>query len=178
MWKFWLHPHHCQWQLLSLHSDRVHPKLSRPIFRSYGTLVHMITFVLPIFRLYEACKVPLTENPIFSSLSNANYDIHVEEALGYTKQIPVVVGRNLSDVSFSNNIFPIITTHGNTTGCHDGTLGATLDFRTYPIVKSKASNIKASLVTMPPPTYPFSILLSQDQIKKIICWVDDGALNN
>ena len=58
---------------------------------------------------------------------------------------------------------------------HNGSLGATRDWRTYANVKDNAAFIKTRTAnkTMPP-----SGPLTQKQIDQITCWVDDGALNN
>jgi len=128
----------------------------------------------------EPCPVgELTENTAFTGFSaSKSYQIKVIDFVGCMRIAEITIPREQSAIVYGD-ISSILTIHCNTAGCHDGTLGATLDFRTYPIVKSMASKIKESIFfSMPPPNYPFSIPLTQDQKDKIICWVDDGALDN
>ena len=79
--------------------------------------------------------------------------------------------------SFSITIEPIITSNCAVSGCHvNGQQQPTLE--TYAQISSNAAKIKArtSNGTMPPSTS--GLVLTQDEIDAIGCWVDEGAPRN
>jgi len=84
---------------------------------------------------------------------------------------------NEVSASFQDDILPIISTHCAIPNCHaDGTAQPT--FETYQQIESRASLIKqrTSNGTMPPASSGIS--LTANEVKKISCWVNNGANNN
>lgn len=87
---------------------------------------------------------------------------------------------NSGQVSFSQQVAPIMQGSCALSGCHNGDLGDPLNWTNFDRVKAKASSVK-DRVTRPVGTaghMPKSGSLSQSQIQLIVCWVDQGALNN
>jgi len=111
----------------------------------------------------------------FSNLKFGTYTITVKDDDSCPLVINVKVERGLSSISYVNDIKPILDTNCNVSGCHNGSLGSTRDWRNYPTVKANAQGIKTRTAnrTMPP-----GAPLTQTQIDMITCWVDDGALEN
>jgi hypothetical protein len=77
------------------------------------------------------------------------------------------------ETSWQDEILPIMTASCATSGCHDGVSRG--DWTNYNEVKDYAAAIKRRTVDK---SMPFDGPLPQDQINKIACWVDNGALNN
>lgn len=112
----------------------------------------------------------------FTGLKFGNYTVTVKDADGCPKLLNVTVPRGISGLSYANDIAPILSTKCNVSGCHNGDLGSSRDWRNYNNVKSNAGNIKTRTGNRSMPVGGLS--LNQDQIDKIACWVDDGAPNN
>jgi hypothetical protein len=77
------------------------------------------------------------------------------------------------ETSWQNDILPIMTASCATSGCHDGI--SRRDWTNYNEVKTYSASIKTRTQNK---SMPFDGPLPQDQIDKIVCWVDNGALNN
>ena len=79
-------------------------------------------------------------------------------------------------VSFAAEIKPLLDANCNTSGCHTNGFAAG-DFTTYQGVLSKFDNgslkERVDARTMPP-----AFELQDDEIQKIVCWVEAGAPNN
>jgi len=86
-------------------------------------------------------------------------------------------------VSYADDILPIINTKCAIVGdggCHNGGNGADRDWRDFSLVQSHAMEIK-NRITRTPGTagyMPKIGSLSDEQIRLISCWVDQGAQNN
>ena len=80
-----------------------------------------------------------------------------------------------SGISFDESISPIITTNCTLAACHDGSEAP--DLTTFANIKSNADKIKSVTQdkSMPP---PLEGSITEDEIKLIGCWVDDGAPDN
>ncbi|HLU94758.1 MAG TPA: hypothetical protein VKZ54_11560 [Membranihabitans sp.] len=76
------------------------------------------------------------------------------------------------NISFVADIQPII--NSKCIMCHDGSMPIP-DFRTYEVIKSRASLVKELTATR---VMPKTGSLTDAQIKLIGCWVDDGAPDN
>ena len=85
------------------------------------------------------------------------------------------------DVSFAAQIRPIIQSKCAISGCHNGDMGADLNWTNSDQFRASAeSGLVKFRVTnhiMPPSSSPAGPL-SQEQINTIACWADQGALNN
>ena len=96
---------------------------------------------------------------------------------------PAGFGCSGTAVSYAADVTPIITTKCAIVGdggCHNGGNGANLDWRVFSNVQSHASSIKDRITRSPGTSghMPKIGSLSDDQIKLISCWVDQGAQNN
>ncbi|MEP6734838.1 MAG: hypothetical protein ABJA70_04925 [Chryseolinea sp.] len=87
------------------------------------------------------------------------------------------------EVSFANDINPIINTKcaiEGDGGCHNGGNGPTLDWRVFNNFQGHASSVK-DRITRPATAsghMPKIGSLTDDQIRLLICWVNQGAQNN
>lgn len=80
-------------------------------------------------------------------------------------------------VSFMGDIKPIIETNCLLSGCH-GDNSALPDWGDFSVFQANAQKVKTrtSNGTMPPSGSGRS--LTEEQVQKIACWADNGALNN
>ncbi len=112
----------------------------------------------------------------FSNLSAGNYSVTVKDANNCTESANAVINE-VQEVSYADDIRPIIDANCQRSGCH-GSMSGIPDWSTYETVKSEASLIKTrtSEKSMPPSTSGVS--LNSTQIQLIADWVDQGAPNN
>ncbi len=86
-----------------------------------------------------------------------------------------------NEVSYLEDVKPIVEAKCGITGCHNGSLGAErnwLDFGAFQ-AKAQNGNVKNYVINrIMPPAHSPNGGLSQDQINAIACWVDEGAPNN
>lgn len=83
--------------------------------------------------------------------------------------------------SFTEDIKPIIETKCAISGCHNGDLGADVNWNNFEeFQKRAASGLVKFRVThrIMPPSFSPAGPLTQDQISAIACWSDQGALAN
>lgn len=82
-------------------------------------------------------------------------------------------------ISYSSDIAPIVAAKCNVSGCHNS--GSSYgDFTSYTGLKAFASSgsLNTQVVTLKlMPKFPV-LPLTSDQISKIDCWIQQGALNN
>jgi len=93
-----------------------------------------------------------------------------------TDEEPAVFECENVEASFSADIKSIIDTNCAISTCHAGNTGQ-VNLTTYQNVSTRAQTIRTRVVnkSMPPPGRP---ALSDEQIKQISCWVEQGALDN
>jgi hypothetical protein len=77
------------------------------------------------------------------------------------------------DYSLATDVMPIIQTRCAISGCHNGTQSP--DLRTKEVVIAQAIAIKSQVKSG---RMPKNSKLSSSQIAAIVCWVDQGALDN
>ncbi|WP_258104230.1 hypothetical protein [Marinoscillum sp. MHG1-6] len=82
---------------------------------------------------------------------------------------------SVSDVSFSQHLFPVIQASCNAVGCHDASSDPA--FTTYESIAMSGESIviKTQNRNMPPPLFGS---LTDEQIEIIRVWVEEGRLNN
>jgi hypothetical protein len=112
---------------------------------------------------------------IFSNLAAGQYTFIVKDATDCQKTISVSVPRGLTGVSYKNDIKPILDASCNLSGCHNAGTGSR-DWTTYEKVKANDGNIRARTANKSMPIG--GLTLTQAEIDKIACWVDDGSANN
>lgn len=115
-----------------------------------------------------------SEDNTFTGLSSGYHHVEVMDNEDCTLSLNITVPRGQSEVSWANDIRPLLTTYCATTGCHNG-ISRSNDFRIYSSAKFYASSIRSKTQDR---SMPFDGSLSAAQIGIIACWVDDGALNN
>jgi hypothetical protein len=83
--------------------------------------------------------------------------------------------------TFSDDIRPIIETKCALSGCHNGDMGSDLNWNDFGEFHERAESgeVKSRVTSriMPPSDSPGGPL-TQAQIDAIVCWSDQGALNN
>ena len=85
------------------------------------------------------------------------------------------------DMSFAEDIKPIISTKCAISGCHNGDMGPDLNWTNFEqFSKRVQSGLVKYRVThrIMPPSFSPEGPLTQDQINTIACWADQGGLNN
>lgn len=85
------------------------------------------------------------------------------------------------EISFANDVRPIILTKCAVSGCHNGDMGPDLNWTDFAQFHKRAeSGLVKYRVTnrIMPPSFTQAGPLSQDQIDMIACWTDQGARNN
>jgi hypothetical protein len=84
------------------------------------------------------------------------------------------------DVSFVTHLKPIITTNCAVTGCHNGDNGADRNWTIFSNFQAKALEVKrrVSLPISNGDHMPMGGVISDDEIKLLVCWVDQGAKDN
>lgn len=77
---------------------------------------------------------------------------------------------------FAADIYPLITSKCAIPDCHDATASGGNTFQNYSQISSKKDRINVRVImekSMPP-----AGALLPDEINKIKCWINNGALNN
>ena len=123
--------------------------------------------------MYSIDGVNFQSNGTFTDLAADDYTITVKDANECTDSGMATVGE-VPEVSYSEEIRPILDSDCQTSGCHGDRMGIP-SFATYADVKANAAGIKfrTSSGSMPP-IGP----LPDEEIQLISDWVDQGAPNN
>lgn len=108
---------------------------------------------------------------IFSGLETGTYQLSVKDGTGCINVKGIKV---LSGISFKSDVEPIINASCATTDCHRSGTGLS-NFTNFSTVQDRASSIKSQVVSK---SMPKDGSLTDAEIEAIVCWVDDGALNN
>jgi len=113
----------------------------------------------------------------FSNLRSGSYPFLVRDTTGCLITVNVRVEHGDTGTSFATNIKPILDKNCAVPGCHNGDNGASRNWTVFTQVQNNASNIRTRTTnkSMPPAG---STVLTEDQIRLIACWVDDGANSN
>jgi len=80
------------------------------------------------------------------------------------------------DSKYSTSIAGIISGSCTTSGCHNGS--SSFDLKTYNQVKPYIDNGKFNDEVINKKSMPKGKSLSQDELNKIKCWLDQGGPNN
>ena len=105
----------------------------------------------------------------------------VESCVNHDLEGPVVVScEGFKTVSFNDDVKGIISTHCAISGCHNGDNGASINWTVLKNFQDHATEAKRRLTLPPssPDKMPRVGSLSNDQIKLIVCWVEQGAKDN
>jgi hypothetical protein len=85
-----------------------------------------------------------------------------------------------TEISYVEDVDPIVIQNCAISGCHNGDNGTHLDWTDFDNFQSHSAEVRRR-VTLPsdhPDHMPKSGSLTVVEIQTIICWVDQGALNN
>ncbi|HEY5748341.1 MAG TPA: c-type cytochrome [Chryseolinea sp.] len=116
-----------------------------------------------------------SDNNVFTGLEHGLYTVIVKDSQDCSLSLSASVGRGQTGVSWSADIKPILSTNCAISGCHvSGSQSP--DLSDLGSVMNNASLIKARTGSRAMP--PDGRSISQEQIDKIACWVDDGVKNN
>ena len=94
--------------------------------------------------------------------------------------IPLTFDCSSEDISYLDDVRPIVTANCAISGCHNGDLGSDKDWRELENLQSRASEVKRR-ITLPAGAaghMPAKGSLTYDEIQTLVCWVDQGALDN
>jgi len=110
----------------------------------------------------------LAENA-FLNLAYGDYIIEAKDAAGCS----IVIKTEVPGMRYAT-VKSIIELNCAKSGCHNGDIGAHNNYTLFDNVKENSTSIRARTTDLTmPPNYP----LSEEQIKLIACWVDEGANN-
>ncbi|MEO9804050.1 MAG: hypothetical protein ABJF04_12410 [Reichenbachiella sp.] len=107
----------------------------------------------------------------FTGLEAGTYRLSVSDATGCVNVKGI---RVLSGISYESSVRPIIIASCATTGCHVSGTGR-VDLTIFNNVQSNASSIKTRVLNK---SMPKDGSITDAEIEAIVCWVDDGGLNN
>lgn len=107
----------------------------------------------------------------FNNLEAGTYRISVKDGTGCINVQGIQV---LSGISYESEVKPIIIGSCATTGCHVSGTGR-VNLTIFNNVKSNAASIRSRVESK---NMPKDDNLTNAEIEAILCWVDDGALNN
>lgn len=113
---------------------------------------------------------PPQGNGSFNSLRPGIYSVTVMDTLYCSKSVSVHIS---SGISFTDEIMPIIQTSCAINTCHDGS--GSISFNVFDNIKKSASDIRGLTQSR---IMPKRGVLTNEEIEKIACWVDDGAVFN
>ncbi len=107
---------------------------------------------------------------MFGNLGQGAHSLRIVDEEGCEVVQEVLVP---SGVSFVGTVRPVIEANCAVTGCHNGTQFP--DLRSFLVIREYASLIKVQVVSR---NMPLEGTLSENEIRAIACWVDDGAPDN
>ncbi len=107
----------------------------------------------------------------FSGLESGTYQVSVKDGTGCINVKGIKV---LSGISYENSVEPIIIGSCATTDCHVSGTGR-VNLTIFDNVQKNAESIKTRVLNG---SMPKDDVLTDAEIEAIVCWVDDGALNN
>ncbi|MEO7989562.1 MAG: SprB repeat-containing protein [Chryseolinea sp.] len=113
-------------------------------------------------------------NFTFSNLGSGSYSVTVKDAENCTVVVNAVVSRGSTGISYTADILPIFQAKCQFSGCHPDNG----NWFSYSTAKANASLIKSKTTAKIMPKGGSSApggALSEEQIKLIACWADDGA---
>lgn len=112
---------------------------------------------------------------IFDGLAPGSYTVTVRDANNCENTNLALVNDNPL-VSFLRDVRPILTDNCQISSCHCD--GNSLCFATYEVVKEYSQGIKDRTAGRAMPPVASGKVLTEQQIRSIGDWVDQGAMNN
>ena len=98
-------------------------------------------------------------------------------------EIPSIDPCDTISFLYQTDIFPIMNTYCSIGGCHDGSGSAPGNSTKYTWLKTKVDNGEfeqraIELKDMPPYGTPGPQSINEEDLQKIKCWIQNGALEN
>jgi len=121
--------------------------------------------------MYSLDDGPFQMSPEFTNLSPGIYTVKVTDDTECTESFTTKVS---SGISFEAEIKSIIENSCAVAGCHDGSSNQP-NFLEFSNLQSRAAGVKSRTQSG---DMPRNGTLTAEEIAKIACWVDDGALDN
>ena len=123
---------------------------------------------------YQIQGQSFTDNNLFNGMEEGSHLITVKDNNNCTVHLNITIPHGNTGTSWANDIKPIIESRCATSGCHDGQFRP--DLRIYDKAFFYRNLMKKYTQDG---SMPFDgPKLTQDQVKLIACWVDDGAPQN
>ncbi len=122
------------------------------------------------------------KDSIFEQLKPGEYLIGIKDLNGCISSFKKVV--IFSGISFQAKILPIIKTYWSLGedfdgfGCHVPGGRANSNFEIFSEIQAKAQELKQRVMSRNMPRSNSMLTLTDQQIERLVCWVDDGALDN
>lgn len=115
-----------------------------------------------------------TTDSIFLNLNHGQYTLSVLDALQCEYRLSVTIPKGNTGVSWLSSVKSIISSACSKSGCHvSGT--NRVDLTKFENVKLYSGEIRARVISR---SMPFDSRLPDDQIQLLVCWVEDGAMEN
>lgn len=124
--------------------------------------------------LFQINNDTVTKDSVFAQLKHGGYTVIISDNNHCNYHIDVNVPRKTSGVSWLEDVKPIIQVSCVKSGCHDNLSGRT-SLETFADVKKNVNQIRQRVINR---SMPFDASLPDAQILTIVCWIDDGALEN
>lgn len=85
-----------------------------------------------------------------------------------------------TEISYQDQVSQIVTAKCAIPACHNGDMGANLDWRDFQNFQSRADEVRRriQLPASDPEHMPRRGALTTGEIQTIVCWVQQGALDN
>jgi len=119
-------------------------------------------------------------NNTFTSLEPGTYTIEVIDSDNCSSSAVATVDFSVGNVSYLNDVDPIIQARCAISGCHDGSDASLPNYKNFPEFQARAHNFpggvrqRVKIDDMPRSGGP----LSAEEKAAIFCWIDEGALDN
>lgn len=141
-------------------------------FSDNGTISVTVKNGFPPYQ-YKLDELPYQSDSVFYKLKKGVYRVIVKDAENCRYQFYSTIEHGFTGVSYRKDVQPILTRHCNSSGCHNGDAGNTINFTEFRTVWYYGSLIVryAGMEHRQPP-------ISKQEIDYIRCWVEDGKLEN
>jgi hypothetical protein len=126
-------------------------------------------------------------NNTFTSLEPGTYTIEVIDTDNCSSTATATVSFSVGNVSYQNDIDPIVQARCAIAGCHDGSNSAIPNYNIFAEFQARAHNdplgIRQRVKTDDMPrqsgndTQPGDPLSAEEKVA-LFCWIDEGALDN
>ncbi len=115
---------------------------------------------------------------LFTNVEPGDYTVEVTDDEGCTTSGMVTIGFPASNLSYQDDIDPIIQASCAISNCHDGSTNLP-NFNDFATLQARSNNDAGGVrQRVKTGDMPRSGSLDADEIAAILCWIDEGAQNN